>query len=165
MKNLGGGIRVRSEVNRGTSFDLYFPQELGTGKLADKPSPVATPAGKEILLVDDEELVGRSTEELLSQAGYVPHFFNDSTTALAAYRDRHADISLVVMDMIMPGMDGSRLYRAIKEVNPAARFLIISGFSLNSATQILLDEGDAVFLTKPFQSADLIAAVNRILKS
>jgi len=165
MKNLGGGIRVHSEVERGTTFDLYFPLELGADKTAERPAPAVPQSGKEIMVVDDEEAVAQSTSELLAQAGYVLHVFIDSSQALAAYQERQSSIDLVVLDMIMPGMSGSQLYQAIKAINPAARFLIISGFSLSDDTQRLLAEGKAAFLPKPYQSADLIDAVNRALES
>jgi len=165
MKYLGGGIRVHSEPGRGTTFELFFPLELGGDRQADPPVAAAPQPGKEILVVDDEESVAQSTAELLAQVGYLPHCYTDSSAALAAYQERGSAIALVLMDMIMPGINGPRLYRAIKAINPAARFLIISGFSLNGDAQTLLREGSAEFLPKPYQSADLIAAVNRALKS
>ena len=170
MKNLGGGIRVCSELDRGTTFDLYFPLELGGDKQVEPPVPAAPQPGKEIMVVGDEEGqvgvgFGKATEELLAQAGYVPHCYTDSSEALAAYRERPSAIALVVLDMIMPGMNGAQLYQAIKAINPAARFLIISGFSLNGDAKIFLEDRAAAFLPKPFQSTELIDAVNRALES
>ena len=165
MKNIGGGIRVQSALGSGTTFDLYFPLESAGDQQLETPAPGVLQPGQEILVVDDEELVLHATAELLTDAGYVPHCYTDSAAALVAYRERPARFALAMLDLIMPGMNGAQLYQAIKEINPAARVVIVSGFSLDGDAQTLLEGGIASFLPKPFQADQLIETVNRALES
>lgn len=127
---------------------------------------LAVPMGiHHILIVDDENMVAEVASAHLKTAGYQVSIHMDSTSALGYFNENHSAISLVIIDMIMPEMDGPTLYRAIKAIAPQMPIILSSGFSLDSAAQTLLDDGANAFLQKPFRRATLLDTVSAVLEA
>jgi CheY-like chemotaxis protein len=174
MKIHGGAIGVYSEAGKGATFRLYFP--IGTPKTVSKGEREDASTGAEpqrspvpnrddlILVVDDEKMVAAVAAEHLRSAGYHVRVFTDSPAALSFFREKHTAVSLVILDMIMPALDEAEMYHAFKAVNPKIPAILSSGFSLNGATQALLDDGARAFIQKPFRRTHLLRTVRRVLK-
>lgn len=165
MKTHGGGVSVESTPGRGSTFKLYFP--IIAGAPVDeipKETVTGTRLHKEILFVDDEETAAQAAAEHLKHAGYTVHFFTDSAAALAYFENNYAQLSLIILDMILPNMGGPELFRTMKSIHPEVRVLIASGFSIDKDIQALLDKG-AAFIQKPFLRDELLKAVRRRLEA
>jgi PAS domain S-box-containing protein len=170
MQQHEGAIVVYSVPGKGTTFQLYFP--VDTTQAAPPPAgPVATlrPArpgtGQSILLVDDEDLVLAVGENILRRAGYQIMPFNNPALALAAFLDTPQKFDLVITDLTMPGIKGTKLASDIQTVRPGMPVILATGFGGGLDTHSYKGEGLFGPLQKPFTSESLLAAVSEALAS
>lgn len=113
-----------------------------------------------LMVVDDDRLVREFSSRALRKLGYKVTACADGVEGVRFYRDHHQEIDMVIMDMIMPNMDGRAAFRELKKINPEVRVLLASGFAVESEAQECMREGALEFLTKPFTLEDL----SRIIK-
>jgi two-component system cell cycle sensor histidine kinase/response regulator CckA len=157
VKEWGGAIRVRSTKGAGTTVTIVIPaRELD---LASK-EPISLRAGAvqgrgRILLVDDELLIRRTGSRLLTKLGYDVLLAPSGAAALTIYQREKESLSLVILDLIMPEMDGTETFDKIREINPEARILISSGYEKNEKVEDLLANGAVGFLQKPYEMEEL----------
>ena len=161
--NHGGFIEVVSEKYKGSTFSVYLP---ATEKVVapEKASHESIIRGEEtLLLVDDEKMILDVGQEIQEILGYEVFVATSGKTALELYR-AHADkIDLVILDLIMPGMDGREIYTRLKEMNPEARVLLSSGYSINEEAAEIIEMGCDGFIQKPYNMGDLSAKVREVL--
>jgi CheY-like chemotaxis protein len=156
----GGSIQFTSEPGRGSTFMLYLPIAEREEMQRSGPKSEITQSGKgTILLVDDEPLILEIARELLRKRGYTVHACGSSPEALEFYRMHHGGIDLVILDMIMPEMDGRTTYHEMKKIDPDVRVLLSSGYSMNGDAEEMLREGVRGFLQKPYRISELAAKV------
>ena len=118
------------------------------------------PGGTEtVLLVDDEDLVRELAKRILSRAGYTVLTATNGREALQVYKKERKRISLVLLDLIMPEMDGKQCLRELLKINPGARVLVASGYSANGPTKEALEGGARGFVSKPFDMGQLLQTV------
>ena len=164
VKSHRGGIAVTSEAGRGTSFNLLFPlvkREVAApedGRLERFDRKHA-----QVLVIDDDEIVCRMTAILLRELGCTPVICNGGARGVEYYREHGADVDLVIMDMIMPGMGGLETFQALKAIDPNVKVLLASGHSIDGEAQAILDLGAAAFLQKPFELHELSARLSLLL--
>ena len=103
-----------------------------------------------ILIVDDEEILRELGEKTLESLGYEVATCKDGQEAVKYYKKNWKEIDLVILDMVMPNMDGREAFIAMKRINPSIRAILSSGYSLNEEAQNILDEGVICFIQKPF---------------
>lgn len=139
------------------------PEEVAPGKGALDGMVPGKPA--HILLVDDEEVVSAATEEMLKRLGYSVTNMSSGSQGIAFYRDHWKEVGLVILDMVMPEMDGAQVFRALKAINPNVDVLVSSGYSHNETAQGMIDAGARGFLQKPFRINDLSRVISQILPS
>jgi signal transduction histidine kinase/CheY-like chemotaxis protein len=157
-----GFLTVQSKVNEGTTFTVFLPVSVkAVVPAARKAVPLAARGTETVLVVDDEEDALSNMQETLEQGGYKVIATTNPLQALEAYKKMHSEISLVIIDIVMPLIDGRGLMKQIIDVDPAARFLTVSGFSRYAEQPD--DVKPDMFLPKPFDPAELLAAVRRIL--
>ena len=148
-----GRISVYSEPGKGTTFNIYLP---ATGKRVDDEQPATAEVrrivgGQEtILVVDDEAIVLAMSREMLRHLGYRVYSAGSGQEALALFLERREEIALVVLDMVMAGTSGGETFDRLREIDPAVRVLLASGYSVNGQAQKILDRGCLGFLQKPF---------------
>ncbi len=158
-----GGIEVESALGSGTTFRLLLP-------LAEIQMPNAAPAHAPlqgtgcILLVDDEDIIRSTGKAMLERLGYRVLLAQDGEAALATYRQERERIDLVILDMIMPRMNGRECFAALKALDPGVRALLASGFARESDLETLRAEGVRAFLRKPYNTLELSRAVAAALE-
>lgn len=163
VKNHEGFINVESELGKGTTFRVMLPATDEPAR--DRPtSKVALRRGTgTILVVDDEETVREFTARLLRGMGYAVLTAGGGRAAVNLVDERRAEISLVMLDMTMPEMSGAATFDAIREIAPAMKVLLASGYAVDGQAQALLDRGCSGFIQKPFDAAGLSEKLQTIL--
>jgi CheY-like chemotaxis protein len=154
----GGRIIVDSEEGRGTTFRLIFPVAESIAE-AVRP-PAATPvvsAALRCLVVDDEEVVAGVLGDMLVSAGHRVEVVSSGRDAVARFDAERFD--LVLTDLAMPGMTGWQVARAIKDVAPGARIVLVSGFGVEVSPEDLHAHGVDLVLAKPIKLEDIESAV------
>ncbi|NLI29573.1 MAG: response regulator, partial [Nitrospiraceae bacterium] len=117
--------------------------------------------GETILLVEDDALVRRATASILTAYGYTVLAAANGAEALEVHREHRAAIRLVLLDVIMPGMNGEQVYEALAAVEPGLKVIFLSGYPQEVLEQKKLAE--VMYLPKPVAPADLIKAIKTIL--
>jgi len=164
VRNHGGFVRVYSEVGQGSTFKVYLPVAAGVSPDQQKPGPAEGAfAGARILLVDDEQVVREVACGMLRRLGYQATAAASGKEAVEHYRQASRDIDLVIIDMVMPEMDGRACFRALKEINPDLKAVLSTGYGLNGKAQEIMDLGMMEFVQKPYRMDQLDAAVKAAL--
>jgi CheY-like chemotaxis protein len=160
VKNHGGCVDVRSEAGVGTVFRVYLPESPeGAPKETAALDPTLPRGCGRILLVDDQEPVREVAKDMLEALGYEVITAADGLEGVSRYRDLWREIDLVILDMIMPNMSGGDCFRRMKEINPTARVVLSSGYSMDGAVQDVMNEGILAFIQKPYRLEELSRVV------
>ncbi|MBI5248041.1 MAG: PAS domain S-box protein [Desulfomonile tiedjei] len=160
----GGHIACYSEEGRGTTFTVYFPAIPAEADVRVEASKEMPTFGTEtILLVDDEDMVRELGERILRKSGYTMLVAPNGAKALALYTENRDRISLVILDLIMPGMGGKQCLEELLKIDPQVRVLISSGFSGDVSVKESLDIGALGFVGKPFRMNELLLKVRKLL--
>ena len=168
VKNHEGYVMCHSRPGSGTSFRIYLPAlETAAGyeevmESLESKSP-AKGGSETILLVDDEEFIRELGVDVLGQAGYTVLAASNGEQALDVYRCEGERIDLVILDLIMPGMGGSKCLKELLKISPRARILVASGYSPDASTKGALEVGAAAFINKPYDNKQLLELVRKIL--
>jgi len=161
----GGEISVASMPGEGSRFTLSLPLHTGSGAVEPVPerlAPLPTLVhGQMALLAEDNDLVRASAAELLRRLGFQVLEAPEPAEALALARGHHVD--LLLSDVIMPGMNGPELYHRLRETQPWARAIFMSGHTDN----LVLEHGQlppgTAFLQKPFSREAFNEGVTRVM--
>ncbi|MFZ0449001.1 MAG: PAS domain S-box protein [Desulfatiglandaceae bacterium] len=167
IKSHGGYIMCYSEPGEGTTFKIYLPVMEGdpVRNETETNRNAAVPEGgsETILLVDDEEILRDIGKDILEKFGYTVLLAADGESALELYRENPEDISLVILDIVMPGMGGKKCLEEILKMNPQAKVVMASGYSINGRVKEVLDGGARAFIKKPYELKQMLAEVRKVL--
>jgi two-component system cell cycle sensor histidine kinase/response regulator CckA len=154
-----GALTVESTPGQGTTFRVFLPAAVQVPKpaaLDGQAAPHPSPGGT-ILLVDDEPVVLATADALLRHNGYKTVLAADGHEAVHQFRANPRGFAVVLLDLTMPGLDGSEVLRVIRAVNPDVRVLIMSGFSEHDILARVRGQGPVPVLRKPFTHETLLA--------
>jgi len=151
-----GAIAVESEVGRGTVFKVLLPAvdaALTAGDLVVPGSSFAAQGA--VLLVDDEPSVRAVVRTMLSRRGIEVLEASHGEEALALFETERARVTLVLLDLTMPRLDGEEVFRRLKALDGSVRVIMMSGYDEENVAQRFVGAGVAGFIQKPFRAADL----------
>ena len=117
-----------------------------------------------ILVVDDEEMIKDLARDILARYGYTVLTAGGGEEAVEIYRQHKEEISVVVLDIVMPDVGGREVFRRIREIDPEAQVIISSGYDQERDASDLLKEGALRFVQKPYQIASLVGMVGEVIE-
>ena len=164
VRSHGGYLHISSVVDTGTCVAIHLPLSDGVEEGPVVGVAPVIPGGDEtILVVDDEPSLLRSARRVLEKRGYSTILTDRGARAVEIYRERGDTIDLVLLDMVMPEMDGGEVYRALREIDSDVKVVLSSGYSSGGRAGELMREGIHAFVQKPYTVDTLCAAVRRVL--
>jgi two-component system, cell cycle sensor histidine kinase and response regulator CckA len=166
VRQHAGHIKCYSEPGLGTTFKIYFPALTsceGSEQPGARPSPLG--GSKSILLVDDEPMVSDLCARVLVKSGYEVITAANGKEALELYAKRQQDITLVILDLIMPEMGGKQCLEGLLKIDPSVKVVIASGYSADMATEDVLERGAKAFVTKPYDTRHVLKVISEVLNA
>lgn len=158
-----GEIMVHSEPGKGSTFHVFIPT-VTSDTIAENPEPKPIPSGTEmVLIVDDEEPVGKMVQKLLRRLGYEVEYHQSSFNALKAFRQHPAKYDLVISDLTMPNLTGLELTQQIHRVRPDLPVIIMTGYGEILSGENQKSLGIQSILRKPISLHELAELVRKIL--
>lgn len=139
---------------KATEIDDWLSKKAVTGVKSGKP---------DILIIDDDELVGTLFEDVLKSNGYGVTTANDPLKGLELVKSR--DFAMVFLDLKMPGMDGAELFKQLRQAKHDLPVTIITGFPDSDLMMKALAHGPFGVMRKPFKESDILTAVNSYIRS
>ncbi|HML79470.1 PAS domain-containing hybrid sensor histidine kinase/response regulator [Geobacter sulfurreducens] len=162
IKQHDGVITVYTEVGRGTTFRIYLPLAAGAREHADA-TPVFPGGNETIMLVEDDESVRTTTADILTMFGYRVVTAGDGVEAIERYRAAGEDIALVILDVIMPRMNGRQVHDELLKINPAVKVVYTSGYTADLIENKGVLDAGIQFVPKPLLPQDILTAIRRVL--
>lgn len=158
-----GAINVYSEPGTGTAFNIYLPSSKGTTKETESESELKLHSATGlILLVDDEKIIRTTGKLLLEDMGYTVIIAENGLEAIELFKEQYSEIDLVIMDMIMPKMNGREAFLKMRSIDSNCKILLSSGFTKDENLKILEKEGLTGFLHKPYRIHELSEILSKI---
>jgi CheY-like chemotaxis protein len=165
MRSHRGALHLASQPGHGSRFTLLFPPQLQPPPAIDPPPPAAARAWRgsgSVLVVDDEEAVRATAAQMIAYFGFDVKQAESGEQALDLIRSPDARFDLVLLDLTMPGMDGYATFTALRELRPAQRIVVFSGYSAQDARARFTGRNLNGFLQKPFSPAALREILSQI---
>lgn len=154
VKSYRGFLQLSSEVGQGSQFKVYLPATEELSSDIPQKEKLLTGNGERVLIVDDDLAVRQANQSLLESHHYTTLLASDGIDAIALYAKYKADIDVVLMDVMMPNMDGIAAIRVLRKMNPEARIIAVSGLPANQNSA--LAAGATTFLAKPYTLEELL---------
>jgi two-component system cell cycle sensor histidine kinase/response regulator CckA len=168
VKQLGGYISMSSEVGRGTTFTIYFPESQSTvepeaPRTVGAASPPLAGGREVILLVEDETAVRNLVSLVLRRHGYTVLEARNGREGAALAAEQQGAIHVVLTDVVMPGIDGPETVKRLRESRPEMKVLYMTGYAGDALTRRgIVDASDSI-LHKPFTADELLKGVRELL--
>ena len=163
IKNHGGSIHVASEPGKGTTFTIYLPATEHRPALGEKRKDEIFTGWETVMVVDDEAINISVMKEMLEMLHYRVLPVGSGQEAVAVYMEKGKEIDLVILDMIMPGINGGRTFDILREINPDVAVILASGYSADGEARTILNRGCLGFIQKPFHLQELSQKVRAVL--
>jgi PAS domain S-box-containing protein len=167
VKSHGGFVNVYSEVGKGTQFKVYLPVNHAgkTDCVQARQHELPPGHGELILVVDDEDSIREITQTSLETYGYRVLVASEGIEAIALYTQHKEEISVVLIDMMMPSMDGPTTIRVLQKINPQVKIIGVSGLVSNHKMIELVGNSVTTFLPKPYTSNELLKQLQAVLST
>jgi PAS domain S-box-containing protein len=162
-----GAIMLESEEGVGTAFRVLLPaleQDQPANETPAAPPPEQARKGS-VLLVDDEPAMQELGRMLLADDGYEVTIAANGFEAVEIYKEHHDAIDLVVLDLVMPGMDGGQTYTEMKKIDKRLKAFFCTGYISDQIIASLLEEEKLRAISKPFRPDDFLKTVREVMNS
>jgi two-component system cell cycle sensor histidine kinase/response regulator CckA len=166
VKQSGGNIWVYSELGKGTTFKIYLPRvmtERTNETFKEKPEATFDQSNETILLVEDEEMVRKLAHDILQTGGFRVLVANGGEEALEACKTHKGVINLMLTDVVMPGMNGTKVAQSARSYRPDMQVLFMSGYTDDAIIHHGVLDPRSDFIEKPFTAHALISKVRETL--
>ncbi len=160
-----GAIRVETAPGRGTAFHIYLPLAERVPTVKTEPTPPPELGSGCILIVDDEEVIRALGRGILEHLGYRVLLAADGQEGVELYREHVGEVDLVLLDVVMPRMDGRSCLDALRQIDPAVKVLVTSGFTREQTALEFERAGALGFVKKPFNRVGLSRAIAKAVRT
>jgi len=159
-----GIIQVSSTLGKGTCFNLYFPTiEQGPIEASGPINEELAGGSEKILFIDDDEMLAKLGELMLTEMGYQVTMMTDSVEALKLFTTDPAQFDLLITDQTMPEITGKELIQKLKKIRPDIPTIICTGFSSKLDEEEAQRLGASAFMMKPLDLPELLRVIRRVL--
>ena len=167
VKDMEGQIFVESQSGKGTKFFIYIPykDESEMQQILPGMEEVVKEKTPTLLIVDDEYNIRSMLKEVFEMNGFSVYTAANGQEGVDIYREHLLEIDLVILDMVMPIMDGKKAFYEIKKMKDDQKVIIISGYAQREDLQEILRKGALAFMSKPFQIDAIVAKVKECLNN
>jgi CheY-like chemotaxis protein len=164
VNSVSGRIEVRSKAKTGTVFTVYLPatqveKKAHTAEFKIEPFG----EGKTILVVDDEDMIREMASDMLNLLGFKVHLASSGVEGLDKYKQFKDQIDVVLLDLLMPEMNGTVCFENLKEVNPEVKVIIATGIGEFEKKKELEEKGIKGYLGKPYRLENIAQTLMEIL--
>ena len=163
IKSHNGFINVESEVGRGSDFIILLPASEKASKKEIVITEKLFMGNETLLLVDDEEDILKISTEMLNKLGYKVMPVRSGIEAVKLFTEKKDEIHLIILDMVMPEMNGSETFDLLKKIQPDLKVLLCSGYSLSEEASRILNNGHNGFIQKPFDINRVSSKIRELL--
>lgn len=165
VRSVDGFITVRSEIGKGTEFNIFIPTVKPEDKeIKQKESTIDYPKNLKILLIDDESSIVYAITKILNKYGFMVYGFKTSKEAIDYYYNNREIIDLVITDYLIPVKNGIEIIKELRQINPGIPCIVISGnLKMMFDNHQDIPKTNIIYLDKPFESITLLKAINRIM--
>jgi two-component system cell cycle sensor histidine kinase/response regulator CckA len=164
VNQMGGGIKVDSDIGKGACFIIYLPKAADVAMPSTARKKYSSEPGTEtLLIVEDEEAVREAISNFLGGLGYKVLEADSGQQALSVAAAFEGGVHLLLTDLVMPRMGGRQLAEMLQELRPALKIIYMSGYTDDAVVREGAREGDTMFLQKPFTMAALARGVRDAL--
>jgi len=164
IKNHGGIITAYSEKGAGTTLNIYLPISAREFIQEEEFAEQLSQGSETVLLIDDEEMIVDVGRQMLEKLGYKVWTAPNGKEGIEIYRKNKENIDIVILDVIMPGLNGGETYDRLKEIDHNADVLLASGYGINRQISEILERGCNGFIQKPFNLKQLSRKIRDILE-
>ncbi|RJP42536.1 MAG: PAS domain-containing sensor histidine kinase [Desulfobacteraceae bacterium] len=165
IRNHGGFINVYTEKGKGSTFNIYIPASAKVPQDETIHDDEILEGEGTVLLVDDEEMIRTIAEEMIRALGYQVITAGGGQEAVTVFQERRNEIDLIILDLIMPKMGGSETFDRLRVIDPDAKILLSSGYSVNGEASVVIKKGCNDFIQKPFSIHELSKKIKAVLSS
>ena len=164
IRGHSGGLRVDSEIGRGTTFEVLLPSCAAPALPDSETSPTKGWSGSgTVLLVDDDPSVCRVGTRMLRSLGFKTVTASSGAEALRIFAERSADLACVILDLTMPGLSGEETFARLQELDEHVTVILSSGFTEQEFHTLYGRSGLAGFVQKPYELSTLRQTLSKIL--
>ncbi len=165
IRNHGGSIAVHSIKGEGATFDIYLPASDKEIRHKDESDGKIRKGAETVLLIDDEKTVIDVGIKLLQKLGYKALSADNGKYAVEIFKNRHNEIDLVILDLIMPEMNGGTVFRELRTIDEHVKVLLASGYSLEAEAEKLMNDPGVSYIQKPFSLSEFSQKIRQVLDS
>ncbi len=165
IRDFNGQIEVDSKPGRGTVFKILLPviaKEMFHSIAQEEAEPAAHLEGM-VLLIDDEEVVREIGHDMLKTLGLKCLTAANGTEGIEIFKKNSTEITLVILDIEMPGISGEKVFHILKELRPEIKILIASGYGREYLETEIFKSKISHFIPKPFKIEQLSYQVNKLI--
>jgi PAS domain S-box-containing protein len=163
VKNHGGAIEFASTVGQGTTFYVYLPASDAEVEAPEKAIRTLSRGNESILLVDDEQVILDVNCSMLQNLGYHVTVARGGQEAVDSFTADSHRFDMVILDMVMPDMNGGLVFDRMKAIDPDVKVLLATGYSITGQAEEIVARGCAGFIQKPYDIKTLSVKIREIL--